>query len=514
MITTSTIAAVAMAASMGSAIVVQDQTSLRAAPRDSAQQQSSLWQGEVLEVRGERLDYLQVWDHKRERGGFIRASDVRRVALTEAEGPALLAVLRFVQNTPGAEALGIGLTAAYLQAAPAQVLAGAEGAQALDALGTLADRLARRASPAVAGKTQGATLSAHLDVANGYGVRFTSYEVDGRMQVCYDGDAFRRVLAMPAATAEQRARAALALTRPECINPDLPPPERASLNVWQADVLERVDVARLPGYLRNRVQMRRASVWSATAFQQARKNVSDPSVAASAARALTEFAGVSKTELPDDDQPIYNDTAMRVSAVRWALVRADVPPVVATATAATTLTTATKSTRLATPAAAAGMQPTVTTVPGAPGETCVLLVDAKNDGTTPLLRRCTYGVVWLASARTNREGTAVVLAVQPMEGWRELWVMRKTPGGWLADVLPPAATTPETGVAEWAGWVPGGRQILVAREARGQGRYRKSFEVVRLDDLTTERVTGDVSALPLFQRWQDPAWKQQTLSLR
>ena len=54
---------------LGSAIVVQDQASLRAAPRDGAQQQASLWQGEVLEVRGERLDYLQVWDHKRERGG-------------------------------------------------------------------------------------------------------------------------------------------------------------------------------------------------------------------------------------------------------------------------------------------------------------------------------------------------------------------------------------------------------------------------------------------------------------
>lgn len=491
MITTSTIAAVAMAASMGSAIVVQDQASLRAAPRDSAQQQSSLWQGEVLEVRGERLDYLQVWDHKRERGGFIRASEVRRLSLTENEGPALLAVLRFVQDTPGAEALGIGLTAAYLQAAPAQTLAGEEGPQALDALGTLADRLARRASPTVPGKTAGATLSAHLDVANGYGVRFTSYEVEGRMQVCYDGEAFRRVLAMPAAHADQRARAALALTRPECINPDLAPKDRASLYAWQADVLERVDVARLPGYLRNRVQMRRASVWSATAFQQARKNVADPSVAAAAARALTEFAGVSKAELPEDDQPTYNDTAMRVSAVRWALVRNEVPVVAATTA-----------------------RPTLVTVPGAPGETCVLLVDAKNDATAPLLRRCTYGVVWQASARTNREGTAVALAVQPMEGWRELWVLHKTAAGWLADVLPPAATTPETGVAEWAGWVPGGRQMLVAREARGQGRYRKSFEVVCLDDLTTERVTGEVSALPVFQRWQDPAWKQQTLSLR
>ncbi len=473
-----------------SAIVVQDQASLRAAPRDGAQQQASLWQGEVLEVRGERLDYLQVWDHKRERGGFIRASDVRRVALTEAEGPALLAVMRFVQDTPGAEALGIGLTAAYLQAAPAKALAGVEGAQAFDALGTFADRLARRASVAVPGKASGATLSAHLDVANGYGVRFATYEVDGRMQVCYEGEAFRRLLAMPVADAEQRARAALALTRSECIDPDLPAHERAKVTAWQADVLERVDVAGLPGYLRNRVQMRRASVWGALAFQQARKGNADLAVSAAAARALTEFTGVSRTELADEDQSAYNDAAMRVSAVRWALVPT------------------------AAPMAAAGTRPTLLTEPGAPGETCVLLVNAQNGAKAPLLRRCTYGVVWSASASTNREGTAIALAVQPMEGWRELWVLRKTPEGWLADVLPPAATTPETGVAEWAGWVPGGQQMLVAREARGQGRYRKSFEVVRLDGLTTERVTGDVAALPLFQRWQDPAWKRQTLSLR
>ena len=56
MITTSTVAAVAMAASLGSAIVVQDQASLRSALRQSAQQQTTLWQGEVLEVRGERMD--------------------------------------------------------------------------------------------------------------------------------------------------------------------------------------------------------------------------------------------------------------------------------------------------------------------------------------------------------------------------------------------------------------------------------------------------------------------------
>ena len=490
MITTSTVAAVAMAASMGSAIVVQDQASLRSAPRQSAQQQTTLWQGEVLEVRGERMDYLQVWDHKRERGGFIRASEVRRVALTEDEAPALLAVLRFVRDTPGAEALGIGFTAAWLQAAPGPVLAGGQGAQALEALGTLADRLAHRASAVVPGKTPGATLSAHLDVAQGYGVRFVSYAVEGRMQVCYDGEAFRRVLAMAQAAPDQRARAALGLTRPECIDPDLPAHARAGVQEWQAQVLERVEVSALPTYLRNRVQMRRAMVWSALAYQQARKDIHGPGVAASAARALTELAGVSKDDLPDEDQSAYNDAAMRVGAVRWALVPSVPVP------------------------AAARARPTLVTEAGAPGETCVLLVDARHGPQAPLLRRCTYGVVWASSARHNREGTALALAVQPLEGWRELWVLRKTTEGWVADVLPPAAAVPETGVAEWAGWVPGGQRMLVAREARAQGRYRRSFEVVRLDGLAVERVTGDVAALPLFQRWQDAAWKRQTLSLR
>lgn len=490
MITTSTVAAVAMAASMGSAIVVQDQASLRSAPRQSAQQQTTLWQGEVLEVRGERMDYLQVWDHKRERGGFIRASEVRRVALTEDEAPALLAVLRFVRDTPGAEALGIGFTAAWLQAAPGPVLAGGQGAQALEALGTLADRLAHRASAVVPGKTPGATLSAHLDVAQGYGVRFVSYAVEGRMQVCYDGEAFRRVLAMAQAAPDQRARAALGLTRPECIDPDLPAHARAGVQEWQAQVLERVEVSALPTYLRNRVQMRRAMVWSALAYQQARKDIHGPGVSASAARALTELAGVSKDDLPDEDQSAYNDAAMLVGAVRWALVPSVPVP------------------------AAARARPTLVTEAGAPGETCVLLVDARHGPQAPLLRRCTYGVVWASSARHNREGTALALAVQPLEGWRELWVLRKTTEGWVADVLPPAAAVPETGVAEWAGWVPGGQRMLVAREARAQGRYRRSFEVVRLDGLAVERVTGDVASLPLFQRWQDAAWKRQTLSLR
>ncbi|HSQ04884.1 MAG TPA: hypothetical protein VLN59_12655, partial [Burkholderiales bacterium] len=236
----------ASAAPTGTAIVIQDRTSLRAAPRDSAQQQALLWQGEVLEVRGERMDYLQVYDHQRERGGFVRTNQVRRTALTAAEAPELLSIVRFVRDTPGAEALGIGFVAAFIQAAPADLINNDEGIEALDALGTMADRLAWRASAGQSlSKAAQTAVSAHMEVAGRYGIKFTSYERDGRMQVCYDGDAFRRVLAMKA-TAAQRAAAVLGLTREECINPDLSPLERRRVDEWRAEVLEKVDVSALP----------------------------------------------------------------------------------------------------------------------------------------------------------------------------------------------------------------------------------------------------------------------------
>jgi hypothetical protein len=488
----------AMAASVGAApanappqpsmmaIVVADQAPLRAAPRDSAQQQAQLGPGELLEVRGERLDYLQVYDHKRERAGFVRASQVRRTALSPAEAPELLSVVRFLRETPGSEALGLGFTAAYIQAAPAEALRGAEGSEAFDALGTMADRLAHRASfGATLPKPAQAALVAHLEVATGYGIKFASYEREGRMQICYDGEAFRRVLAMEASQPQQRARAGLALTRPECVDPNLKPLERAQMDQWRADVLERVDAAALPAWLRNRVQMRRASLWSTVAFERARQGKADADAAAQ--RSLAELAGISKAELTDVDQPAYNDAAMRTNASRWAAL-----PL----------------------ASAPARWPAIVTAPGQPGETCVMLVDAKNDAAHPLAKRCTYALVWPQSATLNREGNALALAVQPLEAWRELWVFRKRSNGWSLDVLPPAASGPDVGYVEFAGWVPGGRQMLVAREARDGGKFKREFQVLRLDSLAVERRAGEARALAAFQRWQDPGWKRMTVSLR
>jgi hypothetical protein len=476
------------------AIVTQDQASLRAAPRDAAVQQAALWQGDTLEIRGQRMDYLQVYDHRRERAGYIHISQVRTLSLKPADAPELLTVVRFLRETPGAEALGIGYTAAYLKAAPADAM----GAEVFDALGTMAERLARRASMKHP-KATSDVISAHTEVAAVYGVTFKGYEQGGSMQLCYNGEAFQRILALPVAPtsaassaqtstqdAEFRAHAALAITRHDCMSADMHPQARLAHDKERMDLLDKVSPAQftqLSEVSKNRLRLRRAGVSASLAFQQARR-LETPTAAAQ--RSLAELAAVNKAELTDNDLQEYNETAIRVGASRWAAE-----------------TTQPVNTKL-----------TVVTEPGQAGETCVLLFEGTKPTKEPLIKRCTYGIVWTASASAHPNGQALALAVQPLDTWRELWVFCKTAGQWTVDVLPPASSSPELGYIEFAGWVAGAPHMLLARETKIANRQKRSFEVVRTDSLTTEKQASDSSLLLAFTKWQDTNWKRTTVSLR
>ena len=471
------------------AIVTRDQTLLRAAPNISAPAQTTLWRGDLLEVRGERGEYLQVWDHHRERGGWVARALVHRAGGDAGAAQELLAVLGFVSEQRESESLGIALAAAVIEAMPAEQLAGIAGAAVLDAIGRQAERLAERANAA---RTQDApALSAHLDSAARHGVRFASRSsADGRVQLCYDGEAWRRLLALKSASAEQRARAAVALSSGACDDANVHPRQREVDERRRAEVLERIaadEEVTLSPLWRNRLAMRRAVVLANLAFLGARKG--DAAAAhRSATSALAEFTRVQRGELFDDDLQRHTEAALQVNAVRWA---ADAGPAAA---GATTLAIATSI--------------------AADGQTCVALFDTRWEDGQPLAQRCTWGLVWSASASVSREGHTLALAVQPTAGWRELWLFRRKGKAWTVNVLPPAAAAPGIGYAEFAGWVPGGQQVLVAREAVAEGRTLRRFEVLRLDSLAVERQHSEPAQLGAFNRWGDAAWRRGTVALR
>ena len=457
------------------AIVTQDHAALRAAPRSSAAELAALWQGDVLEVRGERAGYLKVYDYRRERGGYLRSEAARAVGLTEADVPELLAVLRFLRDSAGSEALGVSYGAAYLKAVPARALS----AEPFDAIARMAERLADAASGS---GYRLADVAAHLDVVEQFGIRMRSFEHNGRMQVCYDGELFRRVLALPSASSEQRAHAALGLTRPDCIDPNLTPVLHASLDDERRRLLEGIEERELSAMTRSRLHVRRAAVWAAIAYEQARRR-EPPGLAAQ--RALAELLAVHADDLGDDRRAEYLDAVVRVGAIRWAAV---------------------------TPASPGGPL-ILSAAPGDPGQTCVALEEAHGRPAAPLVRRCTYGIVWMASAQSIAQGRALVLAVQPLESWRELWVFHESAGAWMIDVLSPGLDDPEEGYVEFAGFVPGARRLLIAREVKDHGRFRRRFEELRLDDLTLMRQAGTPELLPDFGRWQDVEWRRDTLAL-
>ena len=180
---------------------------------------------------------------------------------------------------------------------------------------------------------------------------------------------------------------------PRCSAGDSQPTQRRAADEARAILLEAVEVKTLPETLRNRVYMRRAAAWNSVAFHQARRG--EPAQAA-AARALDALAQVNKEELTDDDRRVYADAAMRVNASRWATLPSPAVP------------------RRRRGSCAAASR-----------ETCVALVDAKHD--TPTRSRAAPTASCEGSAAPNREGSAMAVAVQHTEAWRE-WMFRKSAG--------------------------------------------------------------------------------------
>jgi len=453
-----------IALALVAAIVTQDATPLRAAAKQSAAQETLLYGGDWLELRGERQGWLQVYDHRHERAGYVRPSQVRAFPVDESSAREVAAVIDFIRDQPGSESLGIGLVALYLRAAPSAAV----GAEVFDALGAMAQRLARRGA------------AGPIEVAESYGVHFKSFERDGKARLCYDGEAYRRVLALPASPAA-KAHAALGLTEPACVDPSLGASERETLAAWQADVLGKVDASALLAWLANRVRVRAASVEAQVTYANARKR--DWKAAATSVEAAEHaLALVDKAELADDDTLAYDEAALRVAAVRWAAEPQ--PP-------------ANKSIELA---------------PGKPGETCVRFAKVEH---------CTYAVVWPSSVRLSPHGDALVLAQSPLPSWTELVVLRR---GHEPETLAPAAVDPELGYVELAGFSPDGTRLCVAREARMTGPLgqpgtlapwvQRSFQILRSDGFTVEKQASRLDNFVSFRRWQSPDWRRATLALR
>ena len=383
-------------------------------------------------------------------------------------------MLRFLSDSRGSEALGISYGAAYIKAAPAPALT----AEPLLAVARMAERLADSAS---GNGTPGVDVGAHLDVAAQSGIHMRSFEHNGRIQVCYDGELFHRVLTLPGASTEQRATAALSLTRPDCIDPNLGPTLRATLDEQRGALLDGIAERDLLPLTRSRLHARRAAVWASIAFEQARHG--QPTQLAGQ-KALTELLDVQPNDLGEDRRTEYLDAVARVSATRWAAALS-----------------VTASARL-----------TMSTSPAEAGQTCIVL-RSPQQGAAPLVQRCTYGIAWMGSAQVIAEGQAFVLAVQPLESWRELWIFHHRNGSWVVDVLPPGYDDPDEGYIEYAGYAPVTRRLLVVREVKLRGRFRRSFEELRLEDLVTVRLASSPELLRDFRSWQDAHWHRDTLAL-
>lgn len=466
-----------LALALVAAVIAGDHTVLRASPSRTAAQQAVLWRGDWLEVRGEQRGWLKVYDHRHERPGWVARPAARVVELDDKAAPALRAVVEFLRDTWGYESLGIAYAGLYMKVAPASGPGGPGGPAGIDApllvsLGTMADRLARRAST----EATDSHAAQQLEVAQSWGIGFGSVERADGVRTCYDGAAFRQALALSPARLEL-ATAVLGLTDPACDPQTVGATERRAHDEAALELLERVDPTQVPGPIGNRVRIRRAVIGARLAWALGRGG--DPNAAKVAEAAVSAFARVDKAELADDDEADFEAAALEVAASRWAAVA---------------------------PTPARKADPQLALATGEPGETCITVE------TSP--RRCTHGQVWANSFRIAPDHATAVLAIEPLPGWLELWMFRRAPGGWIVDVLAPATEGPDLGYVELAGWSNDGARAVIVREARTGGEIHRTWQILKLDSLAIDKQTSRLADLGPARGWITPEWRGRTLALR
>lgn len=468
----------ALVAATTIAIVGGDKVALRTKPERTASLAQTLWKGDWLEVRGARKGWLEVYDHRHERPGWVAGKNVRVVEVDAASADALRAVVEYLRDTPGAETIGLAYAALYLKVAPRP------DAGIMDAIGVMGDRVAQAASTAA-----GDAALEHLEVARSWGLAFRTGGADpgaDDARTCYDGAAFREALALHP-TPDEAATAALALTDPACAAPSetIGATERQAQAQARLAMLVAIDPTRVDGPIGDRLRLRRVTLGAELAWAIARKG--ELAKAAEAAQAAVDaYARVDQRELADDDAAAFQEAALALASVRWAGA-----PV---------------------PAADKGA-PALTVTAGADaGETCLAITPAKGAASP---KRCTHGQVWASSYRVAPGGGAATLAVSPLPGWLELWMFRRAAdGGWMLDILAPTTDGPDLGYVEVAGWSPDHARAIVVREARTDGVVRRTFQIVGLGTLDVDKEATTLAGLGAARAWASREWRQGTVALR
>ena len=397
--------------------------------------------------------------------------------LSETAAPELLAVLRFLRDSPGSEALGISYGAAYLKAVPAPTLT----AEPFDAIAQMAERLADQASGSA---TLSPTLAAHLEVVEQFGIRMRNFERNGRMQVCYDGELFRRVLTLPGPAAEERARAVLGLTRARCIDPDLGPAPRASARHAARAAARRDQGAGIERRMtRSRLHARRAGGLGLDCLR------------AGAARRAA--AGARRSARSPSFSPCTRMISARTGGPStWT-------PCCASARSAGRPWTRRPDRPLTLSAVARRSGPDVRrALSGRPPH-----LERRWSGAAP-----TGSCGWPRHARIA-EGPALVLAVQPLESWRELWVFHEEARELDGRCALARARRSRGRLRRFCRLRAGHAAPAHRARSKDRGRFRRRFEELRLDDLASGAAGECPELLRDFGRWQDVAWRRDTLAL-